>query len=711
MPVSSGERQHLLEVLGAQGRDDGSSRQVELKAANDYLARLVSYSLSSLTSEPSRINDEASFVERELTGLCAREHKIFIDVHACSASVTNALDDFTSSLDDLFDAIPDLEDECLAFAKSTQGIQRDRERAALILDQEDKLGDLLDLPQLADTCVRNGYYQEAMELSDHVRQVVERYPDLPIVRSVARTVDAVMEGQLSQLINLLREPIKLPVMAKTVGFLRRMGRMPEEELRIVFLESRVDYMRNAVDAIQSDKGDKIRYLRRYIDLFREVVYETVSQYNSIFMDTRTVSLSSAQSSQALDLVARYIQFNVARLSAIIDTSLSAIPDSSSLSSLLTQLGYSTMSFARLGMDFTALSRNPFEKAVENLVTTGWQLTTEDLTGKFQEATRLHSPPGVWLCGEESRQTIMGNPHSPPERPIITSRTNPPTYLSSFPPLAIYLNNGLSILNSLRLLAPMRTRSVASAALVKSLDGIASSFLLYATSMLDAPLLPATKRPDSMRRNTSISNQGQLREQEQAKTKEARRILVAAADALQGVLSPFLLVALSEVVYASPSEPNGKSSSILSMGSISKLNDWVQANRENLPAISAAQQMPGGPETISEQESNGSDGTGRPAPEISDNTILPAIEEAPSTKITTAKETVSARPASGGIELPEPSEVINEPTIPPSWSGIGAGEQTMPSDSISSEAALPSGEEQAQETSPHQESETQPLVPR
>ena len=621
------------------------------------------------------------------------------------------MDDFTSSLDDLFDAIPDLEDECLAFAKSTQGIQRDRERAALILDQEDRLGDILDLPQLADTCVRNGYYQEAMELSDHIRQVVERYPDLSIVRSVARTVDAVMEGQLSQLINLLREPIKLPVMAKTVGFLRRMGRMPEEELRIVFLESRVDFMRNAVDAIQSDKGDKIRYLRRYIDLFREVVYETVSQYNSIFMDNRTVSLSSAQSSHALDLVARYIQFNVARLSAIIDTSLSAIPDSSSLSSLLTQLGYSTMSFARLGMDFTALLRNPFEKAVENLVTTGWQLTTEDLTGKFQEAIRLHSPPGVWLCGEESRQAIMEDSHSPPARPVITSKTNPPAYLSSFPPLAIYLNNGLSILNSLRLLAPMKTRSLASAALVRSLDEIASSFLLYAISMLDAPLLPASKRPDSMRRNTSISNQGQLREQEQAKTKEARRILVAAADALQGVLAPFLLVALSEVVYASPSESNGQSSSSLLTHSATKLDDWVRANREITQQSPDTQQMSGGPETISEHEPNDSEGTGEPAFGIANVKVLPTDGEELTAEMSTGKGTVSARPPTDDVEPTQPSDLTDEPTTPAELSDSGMMQQTISVDSLPSEAALRSEDTQTKETSPHREPAIESLTPR
>jgi hypothetical protein len=516
-------------------------------------------------------------VQRELTGLCARENKIFIDVHACSSSISTALDDFTASLDDLFEAIPELEDECLSFAKSTRGIQIDRERASVILERQDPLLDILEVPQLVDTCVRNGYYQEAMELATHINQVARRYPDLAIVRSVARSMESVMDMQLSQLLGLLRESIKLPAMAKTIGFLRRMDRLSEEELRMVFLESRVDHMRSAVEGLHNEKNDKIRYLRRYIDLFREVVYETVSQYNSIFMNLGTAASDRHQEEGALDLVARYVQHNVQQLTVVIHETLDGIQDSSSLSSLLTQLGYSTMSFARMGSDFTALLRNPFETAVESLVATGWVLATDQLTDKFDEATRLELRPGSWLASEEGKAVILADISSPPDRPALQSSTIPPAYLAFFPPLAIYLNHGLGILNSLRLLAPTKSRYKATQALVRSLAQSTTRFLDYARAVTEERLKPSYKRPDSMRRNTSISNQGQLLEQDKARILESRRVLVAAADAMLGVMFPFLLSAMQNVVYSPSHERDADGASLGE--SQAALERWLSDNRE------------------------------------------------------------------------------------------------------------------------------------
>lgn len=573
MPDHQEHKNNFFSVLQS-GLQDAS---ITSKASNEYLSRLTGYSLTSLNSEPSRIADEADFVQRELTGLCSRESKTFIDVHACSSSISTALDDFSASLDDLFQAIPELEDECLSFAKSTRGIQLDRERASVILDQRDSLLDILEVPQLVDTCVRNGYYQEAMELASHVNRVAQRYPDLAIVRSVARSIESVMDMQLSQLLGLLRESIKLPVMAKTIGFLRRMERLSEEELRIVFLESRVDHMRNAVEGLQSEKGDKIRYLRRYVDLFREIVYETVSQYNSIFMNIGPHSSGRHEDDGALDLIARYVQHNVLHLTSVIEDNLAGIQDSSSLSSLLTQLGYSTMSFARLGIDFTALLRNPFERAVESLVATGWQLATDQVVNRFDDASKAEMSPGSWLCSEEGRQSIMSDTSSPPARPTPQSSSVPPSYLTSFPPLAIYLNQGLSILNSLRLLAPTRSRHTLDQALIASMAHLTTRFHKYVRAATEDRLKPSTRRPDSMRRNTSISNQGQLLEQDRARVIESRRILVAAADAILGVLFPFLIAAMHDVVYPSSA---GDPVSVPSLGETElELRKWLEDNRE------------------------------------------------------------------------------------------------------------------------------------
>lgn len=528
------------------------------------------------------INEESLFVSGELTALCFREYRTFITVHECTSSVDTAFSAFTSSLDSLLSAVPALEAECQAFAASTKETQHERRKAALVLDHHDKLLDLLEVPVLLDTCVRNGYYHEALELGDHARGMADRYGDVPIVRDVEREVERGLMTMLVQLLSLLREPVKLPALVKTVGFLRRMDVLSEDELQVAFLASREHNFRASLVGIERERADPVRYVRRYVDLFRENVYDVVSQFTTIFLDGAPPPTSSSPSSSTSEpsppaILVTFAHQALLALLALLSTHIPRIEDSSALSSLLTQLNYCAASFARLGLDFRSLIIEPFERAVLLSAEKSMREAEAGLEATLKEAMKVGGkPPTTWMSPPESLHTVLDlNFPSPP--PTSAAAWNPPpvhlppSYLTHFPSLSLLSNAHTNTLNSLRLLAPLSQFPALVAAQRQSLRRSAASILAYVSQassefaafaapvsannsslghghgVPSSPVVPSTPttpggRP-SHRRNPSLSLAPSEKD-----ARETKLVLLAYARAFDEGLVPFLRRGLVEGVY-------------------------------------------------------------------------------------------------------------------------------------------------------------------
>lgn len=524
MTDSNASEQSLPDILS-----NGSSSSSTLRARftspeiASYLTRLTSLPLSEIQQTPAALASEASQLTNSLTSLCTTEYPTFLALHRTSSVLSSTLSSLSSSLSSLISTIPALESSSRKFAVETHDVQDARHKARLVLAQHDALSDVLELPTLVDTCVRNAYYQEAMDLAAHARALATKFPNVAVVQDVAAETAHAMRLMLAQLLSLLRAPAKLPALFKAVSFLRKMKALDELDLGLAFLTSRLVNLRSILENVDAERSgsDAARYLKRYIDTWREGVHDVVSQYTTIFLE-RAPSEDVAGELQYL--LSTFAYHMLRTLLPTLAANLSKVDDATSLTSLLTQLTHCSTSFARLGLDFRATLPPLFEEAVLNRFNHSVKEATDKFLLTISDTQKYSRQPSAALCTPAAVS-------SPPEDTSLSDSVRmPPHVLSSYPPLAIYTNAILSALNNLRLLAPASLLSPIISTLDEQLGRASSTFLLYCQVTIDNPAI--------LRRSYNSDEEAP----------DQTRIIKAAAKVFAKVLIPYARKALIEGVF-------------------------------------------------------------------------------------------------------------------------------------------------------------------
>ncbi|KAI0262301.1 Dor1-like family-domain-containing protein, partial [Gloeopeniophorella convolvens] len=427
----------LADILAGDSKLDLSSPK-----SSSYLAELSTLPLDAVLAEPANLSSTSSQLTNALTNLCTSSYPTFLSLHSTTSGLSSTLSSFSDTLDTLLDDIPELESAARSFSSDIASIQTSRRRAALVLEHSSKLQDILELPVLADACVRGGHFQEALDLASHAARLAARFPHVQAVQDVRAEADNSIRVLLGQLLAALRAPGKLPALFRAVSFLRRMRVLPERGLALAFLTGRLEALDAALAAAESEKRGQdapdawARYMKKYIDAWREGVHDLVTQYAAIFLERPPADLPAADLGALRALLPACTAQLLARLLSALRIALPRLPDAPALTALLTQLTYCATSFARLGLDFRGALPPLFGDAVRARV-----------AGEFARAAEefARTPRAGWAPAgaprRDSRTGAAGALHVPPPALVV------------HPPVALFANALLAALNGLRLLAP------------------------------------------------------------------------------------------------------------------------------------------------------------------------------------------------------------------------------------------------------------------
>ncbi|XP_057569507.1 LOW QUALITY PROTEIN: conserved oligomeric Golgi complex subunit 8 [Hippopotamus amphibius kiboko] len=407
-----------------------------------YLRELSGSGLERLRREPERLAEERAQLLQQTRDLAFANYKTFIRGAECTERIHRLFGDVEESLGRLLDRLPSFQQSCRNFVKEAEEISSNRRMNTLTLNRHTEILEILEIPQLMDTCVRNGYYEEALELAAYVHRLERKYSSIPVIQGIVNEVRQSMQLMLSQLIQQLRTSIQLPACLRVIGFLRQMDVFTEAELRIKFLQARDAWLRSILTAIPND--DPYFHITKTIEACRVHLFDIITQYRAIFSDEdpllppamgeHTVNESAIFHGWVLQKVSQFLQ--------VLETDLNR-GIGSRLDSLLGQCMYFGLSFSRVGADF----RGQLAPVFQRVAVSTFQKAIQEAVEKFQDEMNSYT-----LI---SAPAILGSSNLPAAVPVTQPGTlQPPMVLLDFPPLACFLNNILVAFNDLRLCCPV-----------------------------------------------------------------------------------------------------------------------------------------------------------------------------------------------------------------------------------------------------------------
>ncbi|KAL5970601.1 Conserved oligomeric Golgi complex subunit 8 [Taenia solium] len=306
------EAEKLIQMLLLHSDVEGSvSSDPSFSTCVNNLSHLR---LDELAAMPKRIQMEEDSIRHKTEQLAVENYPIFLanantsrDVHREFLSISESSVNLLSSIAGVSSAAQAIFDN---IGKNASAFRV----SANLVQKYTQILDFLELPQLMDTCIQNGYCQDALNILSHTKGMAKKYGRMvPIVRMVGLQTQEISGQLFSQLCKKLREPITLPVCLKVLIYLRQFEAFTEQELRLNFLQARGMCIKDQLEfalakplglaSFDSSSTTKLAHISghqqaeyrafiramRRIEVTRVHLFDSITQYRAVFADEEAYS--------------------------------------------------------------------------------------------------------------------------------------------------------------------------------------------------------------------------------------------------------------------------------------------------------------------------------------------------------------------------------------------------------------------------------------
>lgn len=149
--------------------------------ALNYLQKLRSNKKENLKKDTVNLKDNLNNLELSTQEIAFSNYPAFIKTAESSRQVLKGWNETTKNVENLIEKLPDFSGKCDDFVRSTLEIQSSSRLNSLTMKRHVELLEILELPQLMESSIREEHYEDALELAAYVQKLGAKFDNVPVV--------------------------------------------------------------------------------------------------------------------------------------------------------------------------------------------------------------------------------------------------------------------------------------------------------------------------------------------------------------------------------------------------------------------------------------------------------------------------------------------------------------------------------------------------